>query len=120
MLRTCSVKFWKGAGNPLAPILRRQSLLTLSQCTLNPDVNNAITEGKLLLPIDTSIFMFKDNVDENIQFVRSQIEIAKRMNVVAVPSILLHGNIKIGLSKEDLKELNSMEGGLVECNEYEF
>lgn len=32
-------------------------------------------------------------MDENIQFIKSQIEIAKRMNVVAVPSALIHGKV---------------------------
>ena len=35
----------------------------------------------------------EDCMEENIQFVRSQVDMAKRMNVVAVPSALIHGKV---------------------------
>lgn len=35
----------------------------------------------------------EDSMEENVQFVRSQIDMAKRMNVVAVPSALIHGKV---------------------------
>lgn len=32
-------------------------------------------------------------MDENIRSIQSQVEIAKRMNVVAIPSALIHGKV---------------------------
>ena len=46
-------------------------------------------------------------MEENVQFVRSQIDMAKRMNVVAIPSALIHG--KVDLENSVLK---SGEGGI--------
>ena len=32
-------------------------------------------------------------MDENIRSIQSQVEIAKRLNVVAIPSALIHGRV---------------------------
>lgn len=37
----------------------------------------------------------EDSMEENVQFVRSQIDMAKRMNVVAIPSALVHGKVNL-------------------------
>ena len=37
----------------------------------------------------------EDSMEENVQFVRSQIDMAKRMNVIAIPSALVHGKVNL-------------------------
>lgn len=37
----------------------------------------------------------EDSMEENVQFVRSQIDMAKRMNVIAIPSALVHGKVHL-------------------------
>ena len=78
-------------------------MFALSSCDVHPDVTDAISNSKLLLPIDTSVFLFgtclrillklEKDYQQSVAFMQSQIDIAKRMNVVAVPAALICGKV---------------------------
>ncbi|KAK8816973.1 hypothetical protein WA556_002874 [Blastocystis sp. ATCC 50177/Nand II] len=75
-----------------------------------------MASGKAVLPLDSSVFVFNNSVEENISCLRSQIDIARRMGVVAVPVVLLDGKIRIGLSNADYATLRSQAKFMCECH----
>ena len=58
----------------------------------------------------------EDCMEENVQFVRSQIDMAKRMNVVAVPSALIHGKVVLECHMGDAGESGIDNGRLQDAS----
>ena len=79
-------------------------MLTLSSLSIDPSIQSYIKDDKPILPVDTSIFMFSreylyivieidDNVEENIRFIRIQMEIGKKLRIRVAPCALINGKV---------------------------
>lgn len=87
----------------LIPFGVTRRLFSLASCDIDPDVQNAITNRKMVLPLDTSPFVFgevsnrnlctESGVEENISCIRSQVDSARRLNVIAAPVALIEGRV---------------------------